>query len=225
MKGYGAALIALGVLVVIIALNLDITVRTEVSASSILSGVSVPSEVSNIGLLQRQMIWLQIGFSSCIIGAVFVAAGAVADAIGSNGRHALSEPEPATAAAGATTTADAAEGGTAPTYSPEAAAAADEKTMWLGAVIAALIIFAIIALAMNQTRTMTSAPVSNMAASDETLMGNDVTSVGVDTALNDVAPTPATTEHKSASPATAPLDDDADVDQNGEVGRDSFQGE
>jgi hypothetical protein len=78
MKWIGGLLIVLGVVLVIVALNLHTTITTFSGWSPELHG-AIASQVDNLALLQRQMIWLQIGLTTFLSGIVFLAAGIVAE--------------------------------------------------------------------------------------------------------------------------------------------------
>ncbi|MFL6863171.1 MAG: hypothetical protein ACJ8DZ_09240, partial [Allosphingosinicella sp.] len=134
MKAFGGTLLGLGVVLVIVALNLTTTVSTEIP-SSYLSGINIPSTVMNIGLLQRQMMWLHIGLTSFIAGSVLLAAGILADVV----RPPLSTPSGSSESGPATPLTDTApddaggdalEGPPAQPEAPEVAATSGDEALY-----------------------------------------------------------------------------------------------
>jgi hypothetical protein len=75
MKLAGAALIGIGAILVLIAVMMETGVETGAAAY----GGVIPAEVSNLGLMQKQMVTLLIGLAMFLGGCVFLAAGHVAD--------------------------------------------------------------------------------------------------------------------------------------------------
>jgi hypothetical protein len=221
MKGFGASLLAVGVVIVIIALSLNTTVHTEVP-SSVLSGLTLPSDVSNIGLLQRQMVWLHIGLTSFVSGAVLLAGGVVADSTMTNRPGPLpglaSDDAPSAAAPN---DAELAADAPAAEAIPPADSPPDENfekgLYWfagIGLFILIVIVIAIMSQLDNKPTTAVDTSSSNYAT-DDALMGNDVTAV--DANLGNAAdispPPPARTSPKpKAVLQQEPLDNDTDMD-------------
>lgn len=80
MKGFGAALIIFGLILILCAVGMDTSVETQVP-SSILSTISVPQHVANLEKMQTQMMLLQSGLVAFLAGIVLAAGGAIRDAI------------------------------------------------------------------------------------------------------------------------------------------------
>lgn len=80
MKLSGWLLITLGLILAFVAILLPTSVPTDGYEFAAAAGLRVPS-VTNLGLMQRQMIVLQIGLAAFLGGCVLLAAGYVIEAM------------------------------------------------------------------------------------------------------------------------------------------------
>lgn len=79
MRFFGGALLFVGVVAMVIAWMMSTSV--EVPLSYEIGGYATPSEVSNLGKMQTQMMVLHSGIGSFLAGSVIFAAGALLEAI------------------------------------------------------------------------------------------------------------------------------------------------
>jgi hypothetical protein len=80
MRIAGSVLMILSVIAIGIAFIMDTSVSTYgVSSGLGLSGLNLPSQVSNLGLLQKQMMVLQTGLAGFVAGAVLYGMGEIAE--------------------------------------------------------------------------------------------------------------------------------------------------
>lgn len=80
MKLAGAILIIVGAIMALIAVMMQTSVSIDASSYASVLG-SMPSEVANLGLIQRQTIALHIGLALFIGGSVLLAGGHIADSL------------------------------------------------------------------------------------------------------------------------------------------------
>jgi uncharacterized membrane protein YedE/YeeE len=100
MKGFGAVLITLGLVLILWATLMDTTVQTEVP-STILSGGSLSDRVSNLQKMQAQMMLFHGGLGAFLAGIILAVGGMLEDAIGQARQAIGNTVEPAAATANA----------------------------------------------------------------------------------------------------------------------------
>ncbi|MEA2998798.1 MAG: hypothetical protein QOK17_631, partial [Sphingomonadales bacterium] len=174
-------------------------------------------DVSNIGLLQRQMIWLQIGLASFVSGVILIAAGVLADHLAGVGHEPHPEVRPSTPsdADPATEVIPAAE--SPPDENP------DTTLYWLAGIALFVLIVIVIAITLqldNKPTTAADTSSSNYAT-DDALMGNDVTAV--DATNTSIEPPPRPSPRPRVL-QQAPLDNDTDANSD-EISGNDIDGE
>jgi hypothetical protein len=81
MKLAGWILIVAGALVALVAILLPTSVPTDGYEIAAAAGLPMPSTVSNLGLMLRQLVVLQIGLAAFLGGCVLLGAGHVAEVL------------------------------------------------------------------------------------------------------------------------------------------------
>ena len=139
------------------------------------SVASYGGDVNNLGLLQQQMMVLHVGLSVAIVGAILFAAGAIVEALHPPPTEHRAQDAPASSS---TPTVPA---GSYQELTPEEIEqnknAATIGYIIIGALIVVFLV-AMLAMSSNLSSETTNAPsTSTIYATDDALMGNDVTSV------------------------------------------------
>lgn len=167
MKNVGGSLLALGIVLLLVALGMETSVSTYMPPTSIYAP-SLPSSVNNIGLLQKQMMAFQAGLAAILSGTIFLAAGFLVDAVSPPAKE---EPQPL------------------PTFVPPPASdepdarrtpealAAEERQMWIwvGGTVAVVVVLMLLTALFASNSHPPNTSTTNY--SDEALMGNSVDSI------------------------------------------------
>ncbi len=136
-------MIAIGVLVALGSLFMETSAPVDIPATS-LYGLSTPSSVYNLGLLQDQLLVFVAGCSLAVAGAAVAAAGAVADRISPD----VTPAEPASLVPDATPEPTVMVGPVPPDPEPLDQARADsDMYVVIGIVTAALFLLLVFAMA------------------------------------------------------------------------------
>lgn len=167
MKTTGGSLIALGIILLLIALGMETSVSTYMPPTSIYAP-PMPGSVNNLGLMQQQMMTFQAGLVAILGGKIFLAAGFIVDVITPAPKQ---EPQPLP------TFVSPPENVEPQTKPDPEALAAEERQMWIwaGATVAVAVgLMLLVALFAAGTRRPDGAAINY---SDEALMGNSADAI------------------------------------------------